>query len=66
MFLKKGGLYFMTKRGNGEGSIYHRKDGRWVAEITIEGRQRKFVYGKTRKEVQEKLMVAFMNNSKVR
>src|SRR5947209_1236880 len=48
----------MGKRGNGEGSIYHRNDGRWVAEITIEGRQRKFVYGKTRKEVQEKLKVA--------
>src|SRR5947209_13262659 len=48
----------MGKRGNGEGSIYHRKDGRWVAEITIEGRKRKFVYGKTRKEVQEKLKTA--------
>ncbi len=48
----------MGKRGNGEGSIYQRKDGRWVAEITLEGRRRKFVYGKTRKEVQEKLKVA--------
>lgn len=48
----------MGKRGNGEGSIYQRKDGRWVAEITLEGRKRKFVYGKTRKEVQEKLKVA--------
>ncbi len=48
----------MGKRGNGEGSIYHRNDGRWVAEMTIEGRKRKFVYGKTRKEVQEKLKVA--------
>src|SRR6266487_2937952 len=51
-------LYFMAKRGNGEGSIYRRQDGRWVAEITIEGRKRKFVYGKTRKDVQEKLKVA--------
>lgn len=48
----------MGKRGNGEGSIYRRKDGRWVAEMTIEGRKRKFVYGKTRKEVQEKLKTA--------
>ena len=48
----------MTKRGNGEGSIYRRNDGRWVGEMTIEGRRRKFVYGKTRKEVQEKLQVA--------
>ncbi len=45
----------MAKRGNGEGSIYRRNDGRWVGEMTIEGRQRKFIYGKTRKEVQEKL-----------
>ncbi len=48
----------MAKRGNGEGSIYRRNDGRWVGEMTIEGRQRKFVYGKTRKEVQEKLRTA--------
>jgi integrase len=48
----------MGKRGNGEGSIYHRNDGRWVGEMTIEGRKRKFVYGKTRKEVQEKLQAA--------
>jgi integrase len=48
----------MAKRGNGEGSIYRRNDGRWVGEMTIEGRKRKFVYGKTRKEVQEKLQTA--------
>ena len=48
----------MAKRGNGEGSIYRRNDGRWVGELTIEGRRRKFVYGKTRKEVQEKLHAA--------
>ncbi len=45
----------MAKRGNGEGSIYRRSDGRWVGEMTIEGRKRKFVYGRTRKEVAEKL-----------
>ena len=48
----------MAKRGNGEGSIYRRNDGRWVGELTIEGRRRKFVYGKTQKEVQEKLQAA--------
>lgn len=48
----------MAKRGNGEGSIYRRSDGRWVGEMTIEGRQRKFVYGKTQKAVREKLQVA--------
>src|SRR6266567_569746 len=51
-------LHCMAKRGNGEGSIYRRNDGRWVGEMTIEGRRRKFVYGKTRKEVQEKLQTA--------
>jgi integrase len=49
----------MAKRGNGEGSIYRCNDGRWVGELTIEGRRRKFVYGKTRKEVQEKLQAAW-------
>jgi integrase len=44
--------------GHGEGSIYKRKDGRWAASITVEGRKRKTLYGKTRKEVQEKLNTA--------
>lgn len=48
----------MTKRGHGEGSIYQRKDGRWTAEITLQGGKSKFLYGKTRKEVQEKLKIA--------
>jgi integrase len=48
----------MSRRGNGEGSIYRRNDGRWVGEMTVEGRQRKFIYGKTRKEVQDKLQAA--------
>lgn len=56
----------MTKkrrhRGHGEGSIYRRKDGRWTGSVTVgyhptTGRQqRRYVYGRTRKEVQEKLM----------
>jgi integrase len=48
----------MAKRGPGEGSIYRRKDGRWTAEISLEGGKSKFIYGKTRKEVQEKLKTA--------
>src|ERR1044072_3917571 len=48
-----------NKRGQGEGSIYKRKDGRWVAAVTL-GYQggkikRKTLYGKTRKEVQDKI-----------
>jgi integrase len=51
----------MGKRGNGEGSIYKQRENLWAASITVEtaqGRKRKYFYGKTRKEVQEKLAVA--------
>ena len=48
----------MTHRGHGEGTIYHRQDGRWAASITLESGKRKTFYGKTRKEVQEKLKIA--------
>src|SRR4051794_30671092 len=48
------------RRGHNEGTIYQRKsDGRWVAMIDlgiVNGkRKRKPIYGKTRKEVAEKL-----------
>src|SRR5215218_6047911 len=46
------------QRGNGEGSIYQRKDGRWVGSISLPGGRRKDFYGKTRKEVQAKLIAA--------
>ena len=49
------------KRGNNEGSISHRKDGRWEARYTIhtvEGPKRKVLYGKTRAEVSAKLTKA--------
>ena len=46
----------MAKRGNGEGSIYYRNsDGKWVGSVTLGTGKRKVFYGKTRKEVQEKL-----------
>ena len=43
------------RRGHGEGSIYQQTDGRWTAALTLGNRKRKVFYGKTRKEVQEKL-----------
>jgi integrase len=45
------------RRANGEGSIYRREqDGRWVAALTVaEGGKRKYLTGKTRQEVQQKL-----------
>lgn len=53
----------MPKRGQGEGSISKRPDGTWWARVTLgkdeNGKQvRKAFYGKTRKEVQEKLTTA--------
>ncbi len=49
----------MGRRGKGEGSIHRRKDGTWVASINLGyiggKRKRKVVYGKTRREVAEKL-----------
>ena len=49
----------MAKRGSGEGSIYKRSDGRWTAVVDLgwlDGkRNRKSMYAKTRKEVQERL-----------
>lgn len=45
------------RRGNGEGTIGLRADGRWGASLMIEGRRIQ-VYGKTRKEAQGKLEAA--------
>ena len=48
----------MGKRGNGEGSIYFSERlNRWVAQYSANGK-RKSVYGKTRKEVKDKLLKA--------
>ncbi len=47
------------RRGSGEGAIFQRPDGRWEARLdlgwTPTGRRRKSVYGKTRREVADKL-----------
>ena len=52
----------MGKRGHGEGSIYKREDGRWVAVLDfgiVKGkRRRKSIYGNTRKEVADQLKTA--------
>ncbi len=58
----------MAKRGNSEGSIYQRTDGRWVGVLHLgyEGgrRQRKSFYGRTRKEVAAKLTTATTDHNK--
>src|SRR5262249_22101530 len=52
----------MAKRGQNEGSIYQRQEGVWVSVVILgwqDGkRKRKYLYGKTRKEVAEKLTEA--------
>ena len=51
----------MGRRGNGEGTITQRKDGRWEARYTAQtanGPKRKVLYGKTRSEVAKKLTKA--------
>ena len=49
----------MSRRANGEGSVYRRADGRWAGAFYVlrpdGGRQRRTAYGKTRKEVSAKL-----------
>jgi hypothetical protein len=39
------------KRGNNEGSILHRSDGRWMARMTLDDGARETFYGKSRQEV---------------
>jgi len=56
------------KRGQNEGTITQRKDGRWEARVTTgykNGRQvRKCLYGKTRQEVANKLSAALTDVQK--
>jgi integrase len=51
----------MGRRGNGEGSITRRKDGRWMGRYTVytaNGPKQKAIYGKTRVEVNQRLTKA--------
>lgn len=43
----------MTKRGNNEGTIYRRPDGRWCAQVTLPRGKRLTKYARTRTEVRE-------------
>lgn len=49
----------MSRRANGEGTVYRRKDGRWEGAgyvlLSNGGRARTSVYGRTRAEVHAKL-----------
>lgn len=56
------------RRGHGEGSIYQRSDGRWCATVNLGWRggrrERKTIYGRTRKEVAGKLSTALAEQKK--
>lgn len=47
----------MTRRGAGEGSTRERTDGTFEARVVVKGK-RLSLYGKTRREVQQKLSEA--------
>ena len=50
-----------TRRGNGEGSIFHDlKRNRWAGQYTANGK-RKTIYAKSRQEIQEKLQKQLVN-----
>lgn len=40
----------MGRRANGEGTVYQRNDGRWVASISLDNGKRKSIYCKTQQE----------------
>lgn len=56
------------KRGQGEGSIYKRKDGRWCAAVNLgyqNGKlKRKYYYGDTHEEVKSQLVRALSDQQK--
>lgn len=48
----------MGRRGNNEGTITKRADGRWEARLSLPNGKRKSFYGKTRQEVARRLTAA--------
>ena len=49
-------------RGNAEGSIYQRSDGKWCAAVRLDTGRRKVLYGKTRQEVAKNLTAALRDH----
>jgi integrase len=52
------------RRGNSEGSIVKRSDGRWMARFTLDSGQRKTFYAKTRQEAARQLAEALRDRDK--
>lgn len=51
----------MGKRGNAEGSVYQRSDGRWAAAVSLPTGKRKTYYARTRQDAAKKLREAQNN-----
>jgi integrase len=45
----------MSRRPNGQGSVYRRQDGRWVAQLPYPGARRRWLYARTKQEAYAKL-----------
>ena len=45
----------MRRRGNGEGTLYRRSDGRWGATVTLDDGGRKTYYGRSRQQVLDRI-----------
>src|SRR5687768_12208622 len=58
------GKHERRKRGNHEGSIYQRADGKWCSALWTENGKRKVVYGRTREEVADKLALALADRAR--
>jgi integrase len=57
----------MGKRGNGEGSVYQRKDGRWVGQYLVylpSSPKYHYIYARTRKAAADKLTEAMADRNK--
>jgi integrase len=57
----------MGRRGNNEGSICQRKDGYWVAQYSVQtdtGQKTRYIYGKEREDVAEKLIDVLADRNK--
>jgi integrase len=54
----------MSRRANGEGSIYQRRDGRWCGVVSTPDGGRKTFYGRTRNEVARRLSAALRDLEK--
>jgi integrase len=45
----------VSRRANGEGSVYQRADGRWVGALSMDEGRRRMVYAATQREARAKL-----------